>query len=244
MATSGSIFSGCENNVMRVASECNDGINVIFIEGFNTAIPVTGYTLDLSTNHQFLHSLDEFIYAFAFGDRIGELTLTGVVFTGKSCDRNGRNITAQIGQQSIYDWYLSNKFSRNLKPSKILIGQSAVKLIGFLTGLRMQIPDPALPVAQWALRFNVIIDTTSGSPSTAGGGGGAASAWQRAYDAANAAFDQSADELADSLRDALQSAQDAFNSTLTGLTDIFGGPENWGPGPDGTGGTRLPPPTT
>lgn len=227
---------------MRVASECSSGINVIAIDGFNTTIPITGYTLDLSTNHQFLHSLDEFIYAFAFGNRIGELTLTGVVFTTTSCDRTGKDITYELGQQSIYDWYLSNKFSSNLKPSKIIIGESTVSLIGFLTGLRMQIPDPALPIAQWALRFNVIIDTTSGSPSTAGSGSGSGP-WRRAYDAARRAFDGSTDDLADSLRDGLKAAQDAFNRTLTGLTDIFGRPENFGPPPDPAGGIR-PPPTT
>jgi hypothetical protein len=38
---------------------------------------------------------------------------------------------------------------------------SAVAL-GFLTGLKMEIPNPAYPMMQWALQFNVILNTPDG----------------------------------------------------------------------------------
>lgn len=141
-------------------------------------VPVTGYTLELSTNHQFLHTLDEFIYAFAFGDRIGELTLTGIAFTTSVCEANGvssRNITDEVKQENVYEFYLANKFSTSLRPTKIQIGKSGIQLIGFLTGMRMEVPNPQLPIMQWALRFSVVVSKAGATTASTGGTGGTSS---------------------------------------------------------------------
>jgi hypothetical protein len=45
-----------------------------------------------------------------------------------------------------------------LAPAKITVGGAATTLLGFLTGLRIEIPNPALPIVQWVLRYNVVID--------------------------------------------------------------------------------------
>jgi hypothetical protein len=181
-----SIFgSDSAGSVVRVTAnpDVNDVI-VIRVDNFEDSamfnVPVTGYTLELSTNHQFLHTLDEFIYAFAFGDRIGELTLTGIAFTAPACSAAGaggfaqRNITDEVKQENVYEFYLANKFSRSLRPTKIQIGGSKVQLVGFLTGMRMEVPNPQLPIMQWALRFNVVVDPggTATTASSGGGGGG------------------------------------------------------------------------
>jgi len=167
------------NSVIRVKGECATR-EVIHIDSFASstamrAIPITGYTLELSTNHQFLHSLDEFIYAFAFGDRIGELTVTGIAFTTEACEQAAgaasRPITDEVKQENVYKYYLANKFSKTLRPSKIKIGENGDNelLLGFLTGVRMEVPNPALPIMQWALRFNVIIGTPTPTVNTSGG---------------------------------------------------------------------------
>jgi hypothetical protein len=173
-----------DGGVVRVSNGCA-AVVVINVENFAGSlmqeVPVTGYSLELSTNHQFLHTLDEFIYAFAFGDRIGELTLTGIAFTvpvcaggdGASGNAAQRSITDKVKQENVYEFYLANKFSKSLRPTKIQIGGAGIKLIGFLTGMRMEVPNPQLPIMQWALRYNVVVDTTgAASTSTAGGGGG------------------------------------------------------------------------
>jgi hypothetical protein len=170
-----------EGGVVRVKTGCPEVV-VINVENFAGSlmqeVPVTGYSLELSTNHQFLHTLDEFIYAFAFGDRIGELTLTGIAFTVPVCaggptERGTaaqRSITNQVKQENVYEFYLANRFSKSLRPTKIQIGGAGVNLIGFLTGMRMDVPNPQLPIVQWALRYNVVVDTTGAT--TSGGGGG------------------------------------------------------------------------
>lgn len=165
--------------IVRVQTDCKEVV-VIRVDNVTGAgsrmenVPITGYTLELSTNHQFLHTLDEFIYAFAFGDRVGELTLTGVAFTAPACKSEGGDISNEVKQENVYEFYLAQKFSKSLTPTKITIGGSAIQLVGFLTGVRMSVPDPQLPIMQWALRFSVIVDATGSATSTAATGSGGA----------------------------------------------------------------------
>jgi len=171
------------NGVVRVPidADCAATGAVITVENFDgtnpggrsmNRIPITGYSLELSTNHQFLHSLDEFIYAFSFGDRVGELTVTGVAFTiAEPCeitDETVKSINQDIGQENVYEYYLAHRFSRAQTATRIAIGTSEVQLIGFLTGVRMEVPSPALPIMQWALRFSVILAIPPSVASTAG----------------------------------------------------------------------------
>lgn len=152
-----SVFSSCDGEILKVQTDCknSDSIAAVSVDGFVANVPLTGFALDLSTNHQFLHSLDEFIYVFAFGDRVGELTLSGITFTGK-CPN-----TTSGEPKDIYSYYLQNRVSKTLKPTKITVSGGQTTLLGFLTGMRMEIPNPSLPVMQWVLRYHVIIDSRS-----------------------------------------------------------------------------------
>lgn len=156
-----SIFTPCELGVLRVPNGCADtGYVTISIDTYDLQIPITGFTLDMGTNHQFLHTLDEFIYLYAFGDRIGELTITGVAFVGPVCD----GLADALGPSRLLEYYKENKVSRPGGPQKTIIQINPVNaafpqlLIGFLTGVRMEMPNPALPIVQWALRYNVVLD--------------------------------------------------------------------------------------
>jgi hypothetical protein len=180
-----SIFTPCEGGVLKVKNNCasGGGIAVIAVDNFATTAPITGFSLDLSTNHQFIHTLDEFIYVYAFGDRVGELTLTGVAFFNqpRSTGAPGINQCNKVADpRDVYSYYLKNRLSRSMTPTQININGGEVRLIGFLTGLRMEVPDPRLPIMQWSLRFNVIID----QPKSA--------SW---LDAANSALGNAADWL-------------------------------------------------
>lgn len=164
-----SVFGPCDGGVFKVRSDCPPSkyLVAVSVENFVANVPVTGFSLDLSTNHQFLHSLDEFTYLFAFGDRVGELTLSGVTFT-RRCEQ-----LPTTGSKPLYNYYLDNRVSASLKPTKITMVQSNTTLIGFLTGMRMEIPNPALPIIQWVLRYHVIINPAAAAakPATSTGGG-------------------------------------------------------------------------
>lgn len=173
-----SIFQPCELGVLRVPSSCattNASTAVISIDNQSIQLPITGFTLDLGTNHQFLHALDEFIYLYAFGDRIGELTVTGIAFTTEvgedgACD----SLTAQLGPSALLKYYLDNRIARKAAPQKTLIQidpktgsySDAGVLVGFLTGMRFDMPNPALPIVQWVLRYHIIVDASKVTGAT------------------------------------------------------------------------------
>jgi hypothetical protein len=175
-----SIFTPVEHGVLRV----NNGMGVptravIAVEDYTLELPITGFTLDLGTNHQFLHTLDEFIYVYAFGDRIGELMLSGVAFTGCIQDHSsGGDLAGTLGAAALLTHYLKNRIGRRAGPGSSLIlidavaGISSSVLTGFLTGMRMDVPNPALPIVQWALRYNVIINERVAPGGADGTGGG------------------------------------------------------------------------
>lgn len=156
-----SVFTPCEGGVLKVASDCsNTCVAVLNVDSFAedggtmAGTPVTGFSLDLSTNHQFIHTLDEFIYVYAFGDRIGELTITGIAFFNiTQCASNPVATPCNV-----YEYYLNKRLSRSLSPSQIQLNGCGISLLGFLTGMHMDIPNPQLPIMQWALRFSVILD--------------------------------------------------------------------------------------
>ena len=162
-----SIFTPGDHGVLRV----DNGLGiparaVIGLSDYTIELPITGYTLDLGTNHQFLHTLDEFIYLYAFGDRIGELMLSGVAFTGCIKDNSGEDLVDKLGASVLLDHYLKNRVGRRAGPGASLIlidtvARSSSVLTGFLTGMRMDVPNPAWPIVQWALRYNVIINDRS-----------------------------------------------------------------------------------
>jgi hypothetical protein len=124
--------------------------------------------LEMSTNHQFLHSLDEFIYVYAFGDRVGELIISGIAFT--ECVTTGPGATASGHMDSLYAHYLRSRLAKNLTPTKITLGSANTELLGFLTGMRLEVPNPQLPIAQWVLRYQVILNSPVAAGAFAGAG--------------------------------------------------------------------------
>jgi hypothetical protein len=158
------IFAPCDGGVYCVKDACPDkgaasNPKTVNIDGFPGGIAITGFTLELHTNHQFLHSLNEFIYVFPFGDRIGELTITGLTFLGGGACGDCPD-SENSGPCGIFGYYLRKRLSKpeGFTPSKItLAGCDEGQMLGFLTGLRMETVKPELPLVQWVLRYNVII---------------------------------------------------------------------------------------
>jgi hypothetical protein len=82
-----SIFTPCEGAIVKV-NLCPQGggggggtFNVT-VNGAQLGFPTSGFILEMQGNYQFLHALDQFIYYYNFGDRVGELTVSGFGFIG------------------------------------------------------------------------------------------------------------------------------------------------------------------
>lgn len=150
-----SVFTPCNGGVHRVALNCGSGgggdIFRITADGASIGVPVTGFALELQGNYQFLHTVNEFIYLYTFGDRIGELVLTGMGFFGDLCP------TAQFAGNTctIIEFYKKNRVAKRPDPVSVSIGDCGI-FLAFLTGMRVEISKPESSVAQWVLRFNVL----------------------------------------------------------------------------------------
>lgn len=147
-----SVFSPCLGGVTRVDLNCSQGGTLFKIQlSPNLTLPVTGFALELQGNYQFLHTVNDFIFLYTFGDRIGELVLTGMGFFDNGCG----NSVEDTGICAALRYYAANRVAKRDGPIDIVLGQCGA-FKGFLTGMRLEIVRPESLVAQWVLRFNVL----------------------------------------------------------------------------------------
>ncbi|NDD52308.1 hypothetical protein EBZ39_00250 [bacterium] len=156
-----SVFTPCEGAIVKV-NLCPDGggggggtFNVT-VGGSQIGFPTSGFLLEMQGNYQFLHALDEFIYYYNFGDRVGELTVSGFGFLGgETCNASGGGKSGEVC--GILDFYLANR--QSVKKRAIPVGTDRCgDFWAFLTGMRLEISSGSggVPIGQWSLRFHVI----------------------------------------------------------------------------------------
>lgn len=153
------VFTPCTGAVEVARAGCREtDFLMVLINGkkFTGEFILTGVTLELSGNYQFLHTVNDFVYFYAFGDRVGLLTMSGVGFL-KTCAgaKTGANIF------KIYDYYNENKTAvRGGKALDVILmppGGQHVALHGFLTGVKIDLNQSDTgPVGYWTLRLEVL----------------------------------------------------------------------------------------
>jgi hypothetical protein len=156
-----SIFSPCAGAVTKVDGCSKDPLFSIQVSDsgllsrdglrrdLKITAPITGFALEQNGNYQFLHTVNDFIYVYSFGNRVGELTISGIGFA-KTC-------AADTGLKlcTVLDFYNENKLTEKGNLA-VQLGDCAPPFFAFLTGMRMEMQDPRTLVAQWSLRFNVM----------------------------------------------------------------------------------------
>lgn len=109
---------------------------------------VTRLTMSQNANVQFLHTLGSNIYIYVFGDRIGELTLSGLGFSticqGEGCD-------PMTGLEGTYQWYRDYRVTKKKQPLNFTIG--SVPLEAFLVGYNADVIDAASGLMQWQMQL-------------------------------------------------------------------------------------------
>lgn len=104
---------------------------------------VTRLTLAHQVNVQFLHTMGAHVFVYVFGDRIGQLTLSGLSFSCV-CDRDG-----EVGPELMLDWYKDNRASKRPDPVKLTLGSTNIE--GFVTGFNEDVVDPSTGLVQWGV---------------------------------------------------------------------------------------------
>lgn len=156
MATS--VFTQCDGAVYTVKINCANEAASIFKITFDNkmlSVPVTGFSVEQGTNVQFLHTINNFIYTYVFGDRIGELIVSGIGFIKPAC-RFGP-FTASGSMCELNTFYQENRVSNpsKMRAMSIALGECGA-FWGFLTGMRLGLPRADVLVGQWSLRFQVL----------------------------------------------------------------------------------------
>jgi hypothetical protein len=144
------VFSPCTGAVAKIPGCSGDAIFKVEIFGGELTLPISGFALELNGNYQFLHTVNDFIYVYAFGDRIGELTVSGFGFSQTCSNASSAKIC------NLFDFYTQNRIKEKGDLS-VHIGECPdANFWAFLTGMRVEVQDPQTGIAQWSLRFNVL----------------------------------------------------------------------------------------
>jgi hypothetical protein len=98
-----------------------------------TAI-ITKLGLSTSGNFQFLHTIGNEIYVYVFGDRMGQVILSGISFENKCAGAESHGI------DSVFQWYKYNRIAVKKDPVEVTIGV-ATKFRGFITGFTSDVQD-------------------------------------------------------------------------------------------------------
>lgn len=111
-----------------------------------TAI-ITSAKIHDQGNYQFLHTLNNTIYAYVFGDRIGDLTVSGICFASP-CD--GR----ESGFRQVLRNYEQNRIAKSGRP--VFGSFAGLSFIAFLTEIGVEITDAEKNLGQWTMSFKTI----------------------------------------------------------------------------------------
>lgn len=139
------LFEGKRGRVVRL-NDAAAQANIQFlkvepkIKYENELSIITRMTMSQQVNVQFLHTIGAHIYIYVFGDRIGNVGLSGLAFHA-ACDNPGS------GAEKMYKWYKKNRVSNRRRPVKVSIGEELIE--GFVVSFSEDVVDPSIGLVQW-----------------------------------------------------------------------------------------------
>lgn len=125
---------------------------------------ITRLTISQQVNIQFLHTLGSLVYVYVFGDRMGQVTLSGLSF---ACDCPSG---VDLGAERMLLWYKEHRASRRRTPIRVTIGRVVIE--GFVTGFTEDVVDPSVSLVQWGVTMQALPDDEGNGirPATQAGG--------------------------------------------------------------------------
>jgi len=115
---------------------------------------ITRLTVAHQCNYQFLHTVGNEIYIYVFGDRIGQVTISGMSFTEACCGPTNPFSGNGHGFEEIMKWYEAHRVAAQQQPIEVMIGQTGIQ--GFVVGLSGDVVDPATRLMQFGLTIMVL----------------------------------------------------------------------------------------
>lgn len=154
-------FAHRRGSVVRVTGQNKDDSGLlpfrIVMDGFDLQDPnpraiITQAGIVEKGSYQFHHTLNQTIYSYVFGDRIGDLRISGICFTDVCFGGAGAGAGPSFsGIKQIADNYKQNKISKRGTPVQVAFGE--VNLRAFLVGMQTEIVDVERLLGQWTYQL-------------------------------------------------------------------------------------------
>ena len=110
---------------------------------------ITNVVVASQGNFQFLHTMGGNIYVYVFGDRLGQISISGLSME-TDCNDGGT-----IGVERVLQYYNSNRLAGRKTPIKVTIGV-ATTLTAYLTGVGASVQDTKSRLWQFTLSMGLI----------------------------------------------------------------------------------------
>ena len=136
---------------LRIGNPAKQGLYSIW-RGYSTfkAI-VTGVSFQQQSGFQILHTLNQFLYIYSFGERAADLVINGLTFMS-TCTANGGAAQNLTGFEHVVNFYNTNRLSTTGQPVSIVIG-TKIALSGILVGQKSDMMDPNMGIGSFSLMF-------------------------------------------------------------------------------------------
>jgi len=109
---------------------------------------ITSIGTSQAANFQFMQTLREHIYVYVFGDKVGQLQVTGLMFAG-DCTRGKSE-----GFSNVLKWYNENKISsKENKGKPITITAGNTHFTAFLVNVQTSVDRPVEGLGTFTLTF-------------------------------------------------------------------------------------------
>jgi hypothetical protein len=139
----------CRRGTVVTMKGCEGLPGKLVLQGFENPVAalIESPTVRHDVNIQFMPSLDDAVYAYVFGDKMGQVTIRGVAFAGL-CTGSGS------GLKELDDYYKNHRASQREDVVAVTIGN--VTQSGFLTGMVITSRDPKFMLLDFEMTINTL----------------------------------------------------------------------------------------
>ena len=115
---------------------------------------VSSMSVSQDISIQFMHSLRDTIYINVFGNKIGQMTLSGILFLSDVCE-NGAKDPSGAPFEKFHNYYTNNNAVARAKALDIQIGAN-VAFKAFLLGFNFQVADAQTSLGQFTMSLAIV----------------------------------------------------------------------------------------
>lgn len=116
---------------------------------------VSSMSVSQDISVQFMHSLRDTIYINVFGNKIGQMTLSGIIFLSDVCENGEKKDPDGAPFEKFYNYYTNNNAVARAKALDIQIG-AKVAFKAFLLGFNFQVSDAQTSLGQFTMTLAIV----------------------------------------------------------------------------------------